>query len=928
MRLILSYLVLFFASATVIESAAAKDIYIRELSEAGQFKDMTVQDILKDRTGYIWFATGKGVERFDGVHVRHYALGTNSEKPVAVMAENPYTGELFAANDYGIWTLSSPDRSFVRMKGVDLSNVLSLAVTGRTRLLAGTTDGLYETDLVKKKAEKIQLAPTRRLGRISVNDIFYDKDNRQAWIATSDGIQLIDLEKDENSKVFECLDSRGQSQQFNRIIKIKENVYLGTPDRGVMKFNVRDHSFSQYVDVGCNVISSLQSEGGKYLYVGSDGGGVAKIDVSNGRIIDVFRRNSGKSSSLHSNSVYALHIDDKGQMWVGYYQTGADYTLYNSGMFSVFNEKWYSTLGTPARTMTIDGDKIVLGTIEGLYIIDRARQEVARIKSPELRSDMVISSGIYNGKYYIGTYGGGLNIIDSKPPYSSSPLTAAEKELAGGHVFSICPDREGTLWIGTSNGVYRFSGDRLVGRYTHANSRLPEGNVYEIFFDSTGKGWICTEKGMAVYDPGTKTLRTDIFPRGFFNRENIRQIYEGRNSTLYFLPYKGPFFISDILLSKFERVNPKSLEGKDIKSVIEDDTGHLWVATSNGMFRWNKRDRWEEYAFIDGIPHPIFNSMRALADSQGNFWFGNSKGLLKLDHEKIGPPENVAFMRINEITVNGKESKALSKSRPSGEIDVILSGHQNNLSISLSAFSYTYSDYIHYEYKMDGVDEDWKSLGKDFLINYYDLPGGKHTLHIRLRGSYKDVATIIVHNPYGWWVWALGIAGIVILGLVVFVIIHNRRARRYMPFRLTEIPLAHTDNDSEDADNSGSDKYKVSNISLKELEEIDTRLEKLMKSGKPYLKPDLRLGDLAEEVSVPAFKLSYYFSQYKMTSYYNYINGFRIEEFKRLAKKSEAGKYTLSAYAEMAGFSSRASFFRYFKKLTGISPAEYLKNLK
>ena len=76
-----------------------------------------------------------------------------------------------------------------------------------------------------------------------------------------------------------------------------------------------------------------------------------------------------------------------------------------------------------------------------------------------------------------------------------------------------------------------------------------------------------------------------------------------------------------------------------------------------------------------------------------------------------------------------------------------------------------------------------------------------------------------------------------------------------------------------------------------------------------------------------AHTLSYLFNQHLNRNYYDYINDYRIEEFKRLINEDEYSKYTLSALAELCGFSSRASFFRYFKKTTGITPNEYIRSI-
>lgn len=61
-------------------------------------------------------------------------------------------------------------------------------------------------------------------------------------------------------------------------------------------------------------------------------------------------------------------------------------------------------------------------------------------------------------------------------------------------------------------------------------------------------------------------------------------------------------------------------------------------------------------------------------------------------------------------------------------------------------------------------------------------------------------------------------------------------------------------------------------------------------------------------------------------TFYDYVNEYRVEEFKRLVNETDISRYTLTALSEKCGFSSRASFFRHFKASTGITPSEYIKN--
>ena len=104
--------------------------------------------------------------------------------------------------------------------------------------------------------------------------------------------------------------------------------------------------------------------------------------------------------------------------------------------------------------------------------------------------------------------------------------------------------------------------------------------------------------------------------------------------------------------------------------------------------------------------------------------------------------------------------------------------------------------------------------------------------------------------------------------------------------------------------------FRVRSIGLPDTEAV---LALQIGSPMPYRNPDLKIADLATMTGVTSHALSYFFNQYLKKNYYDYINEYRVEEFKRLIVDEQYAKYTLEALAEVCGFSSRASFFRYFK---------------
>lgn len=102
-------------------------------------------------------------------------------------------------------------------------------------------------------------------------------------------------------------------------------------------------------------------------------------------------------------------------------------------------------------------------------------------------------------------------------------------------------------------------------------------------------------------------------------------------------------------------------------------------------------------------------------------------------------------------------------------------------------------------------------------------------------------------------------------------------------------------------------------------------LKKYMDHDKVYLDPDLKRTDLAKKTGCSQAVLSQIFSQHLQLGYNDYINSYRIEEFKRIVKAGYNERYTLEGLSKLCGFNSQASFFRSFRKNVGMTPNEYIQ---
>ncbi|MBA4407133.1 hypothetical protein C0389_07660 [bacterium] len=123
------------------------------------------------------------------------------------------------------------------------------------------------------------------------------------------------------------------------------------------------------------------------------------------------------------------------------------------------------------------------------------------------------------------------------------------------------------------------------------------------------------------------------------------------------------------------------------------------------------------------------------------------------------------------------------------------------------------------------------------------------------------------------------------------------------------------------------EKYEKSTLNETDIQKIKTELLKLMNSKKLFLNSELTLAQLSKELGVTNHNLSEVINTSFKKNYYDFINAYRVEEFKERVKNPEFLNYSLLAIAFESGFSSKSSFNSIFKKFTNQTPSEYIKQV-
>lgn len=932
MKNILTYSLVLLLSLFTLSLSARVNTF-RGISMADGLSDLLVNVIYKDSAGFVWIGTDNCLDRFDGVNIKHYPFPGSDVKRKRVNAvEEMDTKFLWVGNGLGLWRLNreTDQMEHVVPETIDCT-VSAIASDGRNKLYIGTEKGLFIHEAGVFKRVMLDSNILSSTNHIVALDIANDG---VVWILTSkemysynpqdENIRLHSPQADISPYIFRC------------VTHIDNILYLGTENQGIVRFDTQTGKFSDVVDIGSNIISSLSTDGKDMVYVSTDGNGVHFLSHNQGKIVQSFRHDSKDKTSIRSNSVYSLLVDKESILWIGFYQAGFDYSLYQSGLFSVYDfPPYFDSMDMQVRSFLIHGDKKLIGTRDGLFYIDEGEKRFKSFLIPALRANLILSISYYEGEYYVGTYGGGLSILNPETLSMHNLSEPTSSTFRNGHVFCLQPDKAGNLWMGTSDGLYCYNKlNKDLKQYTHMNSQLPEGNVYEIFFDSANKGWICTEEGMGLYDPSSKNIRTNVFPEGFAHKEKIRTIYEDSLHNLYFLPDKGSMLTSNLTMTSFYRtpMNP-ILNGNAFMSIVEDNEHWLWIGCDDGLIRTKEGEAaYSIYNFSDGIPSPTFTNNAAYKDDNGVLWFGNTKGLLFVDPHNTNKISRHPYrIVLTDIQIDGNSLNAEKRQEAITKGEVVLDHNQNNIAFSFVNLSYTDPSTMVYEYKLEGVEEEWKHITGLNRVSYYGLSSPSYAFRVRIPGDEQSEVSIRITTPpmLPVWFWILLLlAAIVIYWVSRSYIVRKKQViADKQPSRVIELDPKQVESDNTNY-RSSDEKYKTNRLTTEECKELLQKLSRYMREEKPYTNQDLKIADLAKGIDASSHSLSYFFNQYLNQSYYDYINEYRIAEFKILVNSAEYSKYTLSALAELCGFSSRASFFRSFKKITGITPNEYIRSIE
>ncbi len=797
--------------------AQFKDVQFEHLTIDDGLSNNTVQCILQDRQGFMWFGTSDGLNRYDGHAFK-------------IFRNVPYNSNSLSNNI--ILCLFQDSLDFIWVGTVEGLNKYDPTVENFTRYLTDSNS-------------------PNSISNNHVNTIYLDS-HGAIWLGTDHGLNLYHRETDSFKRFFFAGQTDSTSFYWNNnwITAISEDhngkLLVGTthdflrftPETGETSIIPDYYAPPPREDYWPVLSAILKDRLGKY-WITLLLEGVAVFDSETGKS-RLYAHDPGDPHSFSADAANSIYEDQSGLIWIGSddglnvfdrksdrfavykHHSKDEYSISGNAILSVYGDKqgniWFGTRNNginkvskwkkPFRHYFLESEKTgdlasgeVLDICEdqygniwtgsyggGISRLNRSKDQFTYFKHKPrhyLRSKFNMVYAIHEDRYgWIWSSYIAINCLNPKTDqtkhYRYQPLKP--ESHADIWTYTIFEDRDGTLWFGTL-GAGLESFDREKERFIHyehdpENPHCIGSNyIYAIFQDKSGYLWTGTDNGlckMILDEQGKK--RFIRYPHDSTNPNSLSgsivyTIYEDRKNRFWIGTDQG-LNLLDRQTMKFSAWSEKDgLPCNEIYVILEDDHGFLWLRTKRGLVKFNPESlSFRTYDERDGLTYckSIELGFKAFHRSNsGKMYYGGANGFVVFHPDSLRDNPNIphialtGFRLFNSPMPIGPDSP-LKKSINTSE-KIQLRYNQNIISFDFSALDYTSPDKNQYAYQMEGVNPEWVYCGNEHSASFTNLNPGKYTF--RVKGSNNDLVwnemgtsiKIIITPP--WWqtAWAYAI---------------------------------------------------------------------------------------------------------------------------------------------------------------------------
>ena len=425
-------------------------------------------------------------------------------------------------------------------------------------------EGLYKIDLSSFEIEEHSKAFTG-CEENGLREFYVDRKGK-VWLGTMEGLYIFDSATGAMME-YKHSTTDAFSLPNNSVWKIYEdrqgNVWIGTYSGKLCYVDMEEgNAFRSYLagSSGLNYAPvSAFAEDEDYLWIGTEGGGVNRMDKRTGEF-----RLLADGQNVVSNNIKSLMMDGGRNLWVSMFRGGIE--VFDGGRRETAHYK--RGRDGAGELLVNDVRKTVLEGDSGLWVAYQyPAPKISYFSFKEKMFKHISLDSVGNYDYLFDILKQGertLWAISNEALYRVDTLTGEIRKVQPGDseylgLFTFCLDDNGNIWIGTiGNGLIKFDTNTLEFIPMKDALQRDVYSIYSICY-SDGKVWMGTDDGLCCYDTASERLMK------FDKRENTQgQVYyplavlKGKDGKLYFGGTNG-FTVVDPARISYNRYKPRAV---------------------------------------------------------------------------------------------------------------------------------------------------------------------------------------------------------------------------------------------------------------------------------------------------------------------------------------------------------------------------------
>lgn len=768
----------------------------------------SINAIIKDKNGFMWFGTEDGLNKFDGQNFKVYRHKETDKTSIGRGPVNDLiqdkNGQIWLATNFTLSVYNLNLDSFINYDFTNYGWITSLYADHNGKIWVGTYSGLFLFDPKTQKTIAFRANPkdVTQLNSNIINCIYEDAQN-YIWVGTADGLhQYNPQNKQFNRYLHSNENPKSISRNYiNCIVEGKQGeLWVGIDQGGINVLDKNRTAFQHYVTnpndvttIASNTIHKLVFDKNGQLWIGSDGG-LNILDPKTGKVIRV------KSSPVEPNSFFIynggrsvrdIYIDDAGIYWVAIHQGGvnkydSNLTFFNHKHYNVYDPNGLTGSSVMAFAESPTGD-IFIGTEgTGLNVWNRRTGQIHPYKLKEAKANTasIIALGVSGKMLLVGTYQRGFYSVDmttGASKYYFLPYSPTDsRDLP---VNCIKTDSQGKIWLGTNgNGVYLFDPVQQSVVTTEKDfglqpsQKIPlNGFITAIEEDKNGNIWFASNgTGIAIFNRQQKKFTVLNHANSKLPIDKVQSIYCDHAGRIWVGAQGGGLCLYKPQSHTFEIFDESySLSNDVIYKILEDSKGKIWVSTNKGISSFDDEKKvFRNFSYYNGVLQSTFNIGSGLKTVDGQLFFGGLDGFNYFNPAEILQKKNIPPLVITSLKINNKQVNPIENSEIQEHISVakeIILSYKQNFSLDFMALNYTVPHESRYAYKLEGFDKEWNQVGTSTTAVYTNLDPGSYTFHLKAYsedGSWETpekVIKIVVEPPfwmtyYAYLFYAIAIA--------------------------------------------------------------------------------------------------------------------------------------------------------------------------